>query len=189
MKRASLLQPNCLKLFFLILACSLAGCTGAAGRAAGLQHNASYYRPPTPVGAPGLDIPAGTSQPAPALLQTATIQCRDNLAFMKDITIPDGTIVAPDSTLDKRWEVENNGNCNWAQDYRVRLIAGTELGAQKEQALYPARSGSRAVIRMVFKAPPEPGTYRSAWQAFNPQGEPFGDPFFIEIQVEAPGTQ
>ena len=83
-------------------------------------------------------------------------------------------------------EVENNGNCNWSQGYRVRLIAGPELGAQKEQALFPARSGTRTAIRIVFKAPKEPGTYRSAWQAITPQGEPFGDPFFIEIKVEAP---
>ncbi len=124
--------------------------------------------------------PASPSQP------TVTVQCRDNLAFIKDVTIPDGTSVAPDSTLDKRWEVENNGNCNWSKGYRIRLIAGPELGAQKEQALYPARSGSHAVMRVVFKAPLEPGTYRSAWQAFNPKGEAFGDPFFIEIKVETP---
>jgi hypothetical protein len=36
----------------------------------------------------------------------------------------------------------------------------------------------------VFKAPSEPGSYRSAWQAYNPQGEPFGDPFFIDFVVE-----
>jgi hypothetical protein len=66
------------------------------------------------------------------------------------------------------------------------LIAGSEMGAQPEQALDPARSGARATIRIVFKAPREPGAYRSAWQAFNPQGEPFGDPFFIEVDVEAP---
>ncbi|MBE0696250.1 MAG: hypothetical protein IH586_04945, partial [Anaerolineaceae bacterium] len=90
----------------------------------------------------------------------------------------------PDSTLDKRWEVENSGNCNWDEKYRVRLIAGPELSAQKEQALYPARSGTRAVIRFIFKAPLEPGSYRSAWQAYDPNGEPFGDPFFIDIIVQ-----
>lgn len=102
---------------------------------------------------------------------------------MQDLTIPDGTIVAPESTLDKRWEVENTGNCNWDAKYRIRLIAGPELGAQKEQALYPARIGSQATIRILFKAPAENGSYRSAWQAFNAQGDPFGEPFFIDIKV------
>jgi len=185
-KRNSSLPPGYLLLS--LLACSLAGClpvekTGGLTR----QQNTPYFVPPTLVDAAYLATPTGVgSTPIPAILPTATVQCLDNLAFRKDITIPDGTVVAPDSTLDKRWEVENSGNCNWAQGYRIRLIAGPELGAQKEQALYPARSGIQAVVRIVFKAPLEPGTYRSAWQAYNPQGEPFGDPFFIEIKVETP---
>lgn len=145
------------------------------------------FVPPTPAGAL---TPTETSSPTPTGNTatpgppTPTPPCFDNLVFRADVTIPDGTRVQPDSTLDKRWEVENAGSCNWNETYRVRLIAGPEMSAQPEQALYPARSGSRAVLRIVFKAPAEPGTYRSAWQAFNSQGEPFGDPFFIEIVVE-----
>jgi hypothetical protein len=126
------------------------------------------------------------TQPATDATPTsgANPDCQDNLVFRSDVTIPDGTAVQADATLDKRWEVENIGSCNWQEAYRVRLIAGPEMGSQPEQALYPARSGTRAVIRIVFKAPTEPGNYRSAWQAFNAQGEPFGDPFFIDIVVQ-----
>ncbi len=175
--------------FIFILATLLAGC-GVLGPGKGVvlpeRQQKEPFLPATPVGAPAQISPKPAETNPAANLPSPTIQCKDSLAFLKDITIPDGTSVAPDSTLDKRWEVENNGNCNWSQDYRVRLIAGPELGAQKEQALYPARSGTHAVVRIVFKAPVEPGTYRSAWQATNPQGEAFGDPFFIEIKVEAP---
>lgn len=129
---------------------------------------------------------SAVSQGQPAEQASPERACKDSLTFVKDQTIPDGTVIAPESTLDKRWQVENSGDCNWGPAYRVRLIAGPELGAQKEQALYPARGGTQAVIRILFKAPAEAGTYRSAWQAINAQGEPFGDPFFIEIKVEAP---
>jgi hypothetical protein len=88
--------------------------------------------------------------------------------------------------LDKRWQVQNSGTCNWDSSYRMKLIAGPELSAQSEQALYPARSGTEMVIRILFTAPSEAGTYRSAWQAFDPQGEPFGEPFFIEVVVTSP---
>jgi hypothetical protein len=176
-------------LILVLAAFFLSACqpSGGAGSLVDPQARTPYFVPPTPVDGPGAATAPGVeASPTPQSLPTATVQCKDNLAFKSDITIPDGTVVAPDYTLDKRWEVENTGNCNWSQEYRVRLIAGPELGAPKEQALYPARSGSRAVIRIVFKAPNEPGTYRSAWQAFTPQGEPFGDPFFIEIKVETP---
>jgi len=65
----------------------------------------------------------------------------------------------------------------------LRLIAGEALGAPTEQALYPARAGAQATLRILFRAPSEPGTYHSAWQAYNPQGEAFGDPIYIEIVV------
>lgn len=57
------------------------------------------------------------------------------------------------------------------------------MGLPTEQALYPARAGSNLVIRMLLTAPEEPGIYRSAWQAVDPQGEAFGDIIYVEIQV------
>jgi hypothetical protein len=57
------------------------------------------------------------------------------------------------------------------------------MNAVQEQALYPARAGTNAVIQILFQAPAESGTYRSAWQAYNPDGQPFGDPIFIDIAV------
>jgi hypothetical protein len=168
------------RLLFL-LACILPGCTPAVAPLSPRngQQGASFYLPPS----------AQSSSPTPAIAVIETpvtplVKCEDQLTFITDLTIPDGTIVSPDSTLDKRWEVENSGSCNWNGNYRIRLIAGPDLSAQKEQALYPARNGTRAVIRLVFKAPLEPGSYRSAWQAYNPHGEPFGDPFFIDFQVQ-----
>jgi hypothetical protein len=171
---------------YLILALLLAGCTGQNG-----QEPAPLLTPSPDVGALIVTLaPKGPDveepEPTQGVREAAAGDCEDSLIFIQDVTIPDGTVVVPESTMDKRWEVENSGNCNWDDRYRVRLIAGPEMGAQKEQALYPARSGTRATIRILFKAPVEPGTYRSAWQAFNPQGEPFGDPFFIEIVVETP---
>ena len=85
--------------------------------------------------------------------------------------------------MDKRWEVKNSGSCNWTDGYTLRLIAGVDLGSQPQQALYPARAGTHAVIRLVFQAPIEPGNYRSAWQAYAPSGDAFGDPVFIDFSV------
>lgn len=114
----------------------------------------------------------------------APSDCIDGLTYISDLTIPDGTVVVAGSTLDKQWEVENSGTCNWNSSYQIRLIAGSDLGAKAEQALIPARVGSRVTIRIVFSAPEEPGQYHSAWQAFNSLGNAFGDPIYIDIDVE-----
>jgi len=114
---------------------------------------------------------------------TATPVCSDALTFIEDLTIPDGMQVSPGAVLDKRWRVENSGTCNWDESYSIQRTAGQELGAPERLALYPARSGTETMLRIQFIAPEEPGTYRSAWQAYNPLGEAFGDPFYVEFTV------
>jgi hypothetical protein len=118
------------------------------------------------------------------VISTPTIPCENGLTFKDDLTIPDNSIVAPGSTLDKQWLVQNSGSCNWDSHYHLRLIYGNGLGASPEQALFPARAGLTALIRIIFNAPAEPGEYFSEWQAFNDQGIPFGESFLIKIVVQ-----
>jgi hypothetical protein len=127
--------------------------------------------------------PNPTLQTAVTPFPITTPECTDNLIFLEDLSLPDGTVVKPGAPLDKRWLVENSGSCNWDERYRLKFMSGAELSAPLDQALYPARSGSKATIRIVFTAPSEPGTYQSAWQAYNSQGKPFGEPVFIQVTV------
>jgi len=113
------------------------------------------------------------------------LDCIDNLTFLTDVTIPDGTVVTAGEIIDKQWEIKNSGTCNWNQSYYIRLVAGDDMGAARTQALYPARGGTKAIIRILFTAPEEAGIYRSQWQAFNPNDQYFGDPFYTEIVVES----
>lgn len=117
---------------------------------------------------------------------TASPSCTSSLLFLQDITIPDGTRVQPQERLDKRWLVENNGTCNWDRRFSLRLIAGSEMGADPDIALFPARSGSQAEIQIRFMSPRDIGLHRSAWQAADPQGNLFGDTIFIEVEVINP---
>jgi len=163
----------------------LAACEGQGMRA---TPTSDIYRPPAPAAStpqseqPTPNAESGTPGEEGARL-TPTPACSNNLLFLSDLSIPDGTLVTPGEMLDKRWQVRNGGSCNWDADYGVRLIAGPGMGVPVQQALYPTTSGTEVVIRMIFTAPDEPGTYRSAWQAYNPQGDVFGDPFFIEVLV------
>ena len=118
---------------------------------------------------------------------TSTPGCTNTLRFLTDLTMPDGSVVSPGQAIDKRWQVENSGTCNWDERYSLRLVEGPELGATSPQALYPARGGTQAIIRILFTASEELGTFRSAWQAYDPQGNAFGDLIFIEVVVAGPG--
>ena len=145
---------------------------------------------PTPVPTPFSTPTSTLEQPSapPTAIQpvgpTATPICNANLTFIKDATVPDGTQVSPGTVLDKQWLVQNSGDCNWDTGYRLRLISGDALGAATEQALFPARAGTQATLRILFTAPQDAGQYISEWQAFDPNGSAFGESFFIKFQVQ-----
>lgn len=123
-------------------------------------------------------------RPTPTPTVAPTPSCEDGLTFISDLTIDDGTVAFAGQALDKQWLVSNSGTCDWDARYRLRRTAGPELGAADEQALYPARAGTQAVLRILFTAPLQPGVYRSEWRAIAPNGQAFGDPIFIEIIVQ-----
>lgn len=112
-----------------------------------------------------------------------TLACTDGLTFVSDLTVPDGTRIARGAEIDKRWQIRNSGTCNWNEGYSLVLIAGPDLGQPVKQALIPARAGAEAMIRLLLIAPVVPGSYTSAWQAYNPAGEPFGEVIYIQFQV------
>ncbi|GAB4540513.1 MAG: hypothetical protein Fur002_07340 [Anaerolineales bacterium] len=166
-----------------ILTCA-SGCSPATAPAP--------FRPPTQsasLAAPALPSPAPPALSVPTSTQTAAPlpveagECANDLIFLADVTIEDNEIVLPNSTLDKRWLVQNAGSCNWDETYRLKWLGGDPLGAAQEQPLFPARAGAQATLRILFLAPGEPGTYESSWQAVDPHGNLFGDPIYIKFAV------
>lgn len=129
----------------------------------------------TPLAEPATPSPLPPPSPTPV--------CFDDLDYLQDLTIPDGSLMTPGQQIDKRWQVRNSGSCNWDQRYSLRLISGDAMGANTSRPLYPARAGTEATLQVLFTAPQEAGTYECQWQAVNPDGTPFGDAFYMQIVV------
>lgn len=109
--------------------------------------------------------------------------CDHGLTFIADLSLPDGITAGTSVQLKKLWKVQNSGTCNWDVSYSFRLISGAEMSAGNTQRLYPARSGTEAILEIDLVTPDEPGRYTATWQAFDPQDNPFGDPLIIDIIV------
>ena len=154
------------------------------------QASPTAFRPPTK---PAPTQFLSTTTPIPAIytpIPTATVTatatespCTNNLEFLQDVTIPDGSTISFSGTIDKQWLVKNNGTCDWDSTYRLKWIGGDPLGAAQEQALFPAKAGTQATLRISFIAPAAKGAVESAWQAYGPDGIAFGDPIFMKIVV------
>jgi hypothetical protein len=127
--------------------------------------------------------PEQNQEPIQTASQTKQEICENQLRYLKDLTVPDGTEVLPSERITKRWLIINEGSCNWDQSYSLQLISGLTLGAKKHQDLFPARQGSRAIIEIMFTAPENPGRYNTWWQAFDSIGKRFGDPIYMDIIV------
>jgi hypothetical protein len=140
---------------------------------------------PTFIIQPTPEIVVIESTPLPTIFPTTNpAECSNNLTFVEDLTIPDNMFATFGLALDKQWLVQNSGTCNWNSAYRLRNIGGAALGAPEEIALYPARAGTQATLRILFTAPFTEGVYESAWQAIDANGNPFGDPIYIRIAVQ-----
>lgn len=156
------------------------------------------FRPPTSI--PPIASPLGTQSlptttPIPTIFsitETSTQQifstpteniCTNVLSFLDDVTVEDGTTFLPNAQIDKQWLIKNDGTCDWDSTYKLQWVGGDPMSANTTQALYPARAGTQATIRIVFTAPTEIGEYESAWQAVDPDGNFFGDLIFIQIVV------
>ena len=135
--------------------------------------------------------PTIVSNSTPLILETLTPQpatptppCENNLVFMQDITVPDGQHFLAGQTVVKTWQVRNDGSCAWVRGYSLRLVEGVAMGAIDRQALPEAVPGDVVEITVQFTAPPQPGTYRSAWKAYDQTDNPFGVQIYVEIIVE-----
>jgi hypothetical protein len=129
-------------------------------------------------------LPATPSPAATVLPPTPTTEaCFNNLAFVQDITVPDGSLIQPGGIVEKAWLVTNSGTCDWGSEYRMKLTGGEAFNSPTAVALYPARAGTQAILRIMFTAPLLPGTYEATWNAFAPDGTVFGDPFYLQILV------
>ncbi len=121
-----------------------------------------------------------TSTPPPA---SPTPPCNNNMVFLLDVTIPDGTTFKPGEKIEKVWRVRNDGSCTWSRGYTIQLEDGPPLGGLTEHPIPGTDPGDSAEISATFIAPNEPGNYRSSWRANDMGDTPFGVLIYIEINV------
>jgi hypothetical protein len=110
--------------------------------------------------------------------------------FIKDVTIPDYTQMAPGETFVKTWRLENSGTCNWPTDTLVVFLSEKQMGAPSSQSIGAAVAvGEQRDISLTMVAPTEAGTYTGYWMLKIPNAGRFGlgdagdKPFWVTIVV------
>ena len=144
---------------------------------------------------PALNTPVNTTNaPIPTAIPGANtaipISYCDWAAYVKDVTIPDGTILAPGTPFKKTWRLQNIGTCAWTTSYDLVFSSGDSMGnivaVDLPTAVYPDQIVDLSVD---LRAPASEGTHRGYWGLRNAAGVIFGiggtskDAFYVDIKV------
>lgn len=131
---------------------------------------------------PGLTVPQGN---------TRNPYCNNKIRSINDLTIPDGTKLAPNEKFRKTWSFKNGGTCIWDQGYTLIFTGGDAMGGERmihlPRTVYP---GERVEISIDLQAPSIPGRYRGYYMVQDSLGYTFGygsyanTAFWVDIVVQ-----
>jgi uncharacterized protein YkwD len=113
--------------------------------------------------------------------------CKDEAAFVADVTIPDFAHFESREAFTKTWRVRNVGTCTWTPEYTAVYLSGERLGGPLTAPLSATAPGATADISMDLAAPASDGTYKLFYQLHNADGLPMpidaGDSIWTIITV------
>ena len=140
-------------------------------------------------------VPATTSIASPTFLTatfvypTATLYtssyaygCYDS-AFVSDVSISDGTWVAPDEEFVKTWKLLNSGSCSWSSNYSLAFLSGTRMGGDATVLGEAVAPGDTIKISIALAAPEAEGSYTGYWIMMDSIGAAFGTSVYVQIVV------
>jgi hypothetical protein len=146
-----------------------------------------YYTPTLGSLTPGSPTVTGTLPTATVNPNALAFGC-NNLAFIRDVTVPAGTVIPKNKDFTKTWKVQNTGTCNWMYQYGLVLLSGDRYGGKdtKIQRLVTVDDWAEVSINMT--APNKPGTYTNYWRMTDLNGNMFGATLVVSFVVAAPAA-
>jgi hypothetical protein len=130
--------------------------------------------------------PTGTYYTATPNAGSLAYGC-NNLAFIRDVSLPNGTVLEPNEPFTRTWKVSNNGTCDWLYGYRLVPVSGFQLASDPIGVHNaPVPPGEWREFSVGARAPDDAGTYTQYWQMSDGAGHTFGATLSISIIVRAP---
>jgi hypothetical protein len=158
------------------------------------QQTAAVIFTPVPTNTSEISItqtafPTMTSYPEFTSTPSAQPVPCDRASFIADVTIPDGTVIGPNTTFTKTWRLKNDGSCTWTTAYKLFFVNGDAMNAPASVPLTGnVAPGQEVDLSVTFKSPAASGTYKSNWKLQNASGATFGlgdanQAFYVMINV------
>eukprot|EP01090_Pellita_catalonica_P011635 TRINITY_DN2345_c0_g1_i1.p1 TRINITY_DN2345_c0_g1~~TRINITY_DN2345_c0_g1_i1.p1 ORF type:complete len:427 (-),score=66.21 TRINITY_DN2345_c0_g1_i1:426-1706(-) len=107
--------------------------------------------------------------------------------FVKHVSVPDGSTLAPNVTFVKTWRMRNEGSNSWKLGSKLLFVSrlrGDQMNAP-EYVLIPTEvmPTQEIDISVTMRTPTAPGMYTSFWRLCTPEGKKFGQRVWCKICV------
>jgi hypothetical protein len=109
------------------------------------------------------------------------------MTFVRDVTIPDNTPVAPGQTFTKTWKVKNNGSCTWDAGFKFAFTGGDAMNGATYTLPSAVAVNAEVDLSIAMTAPAnKTGAVRSNWRMSTAGGQFFGDEVYVVVVVGGP---
>jgi len=122
-------------------------------------------------------------------LAIATSDC-NAAQFIKDVTVPDGTVMTPGQAFTKKWRFKNIGSCAWS-GFSLVFDSGDSMGAPASTAIGSLGAGQEIDLELPLTAPAAVGNYRGYFRINASGGVQVaivggnqGKNFYVDIKVK-----
>ncbi len=163
---------------------TIAAMTIDAAQAAAATYTPSLLFTSSP---PPQMMPSDTPSDTPFAIATFPVVANsypcDDSAYVSDVTIPDGTVVAPDDSFTKTWSFQNTGTCDWTASYAIASVSGDAMGGSATALSNAVSAGGEVNVSVNMTAPETAGTYIGYWRLQNDEGTFFGEAVYVQIVV------
>merc|ERR1719217_1867719 len=110
--------------------------------------------------------------------------------FVRDVTIFDGTQMAPATPFTKIWRLKNTGEVPWPPGTRMLFVGGDQMTTEMSVPLArqtPVLPGEEVDVVVEMVAPAELGRYLGYWRLTGPfMKRKFGQKVWCHVQVVDP---
>ncbi len=128
------------------------------------------------------------STPAPPTVAATAVPsggCTLNMAYVADVTIPDGTVMTPGNAFSKTWRVRNSGTCEWKDGTQLVFADGEQMRGPAAVNVPSTAPDAAADISVNLIAPAAPGRYVGRWRMRSPDGTVYGS---LTVVIVIPST-
>lgn len=106
----------------------------------------------------------------------------DEMIYLADVTIPDGSSIVAGESFTKTWRVRNSGTSTW-RNCTLEHFSDERMDGPESVPLPPLKPNETGEISLPLVAPAAPGRHRSTWKPRNGRGRLFSFELYADIVV------